>query len=52
VRSRNLGNEEAKARYRAVKNTTTMGLTPGKQTNFSDINFNEIILTVFAVFAS
>jgi hypothetical protein len=31
VWSRNLELEEAKAGYRAVKNTTTMGLTPGKQ---------------------
>jgi hypothetical protein len=26
-------NEEAKARYRAVENTTTMVVTPRKQTN-------------------
>jgi hypothetical protein len=30
--ARNLENEEAKARYRAVKNTTTRVVTPGKQT--------------------
>ena len=37
VWSRNLVNEEAKARYRAVKNTTTMGCN-GRKTN------NNIIL--------
>jgi hypothetical protein len=32
VSSRNLENEEAKARYRAVENTTTMGFN-AKKTN-------------------
>jgi hypothetical protein len=35
VWTRNLENEEAKARYRAVENTTTMGCNAGKQTNNS-----------------
>jgi hypothetical protein len=33
VRSRNLENEEAKARYRAVKIQPQWVVTPGKQTN-------------------
>ena len=33
VRSRNLENEEAKARYWAVKNTTTMGCNASKTNN-------------------
>jgi hypothetical protein len=33
VRSRNLENEEAKARYRAVENTTTMGCNARKTNN-------------------
>jgi hypothetical protein len=34
VSSRNLENEEAKARYRAVKNTTAMGCDVRKTNNF------------------
>jgi hypothetical protein len=34
VWSRNLENEEAKARYRAVKNTTTMGCNARKTNNY------------------
>jgi hypothetical protein len=33
VLSRNLGNEEAKAHYGAVENTTKMVVMPRKQTN-------------------
>jgi hypothetical protein len=33
VLSRNLENEEAKARYWAVENTIPWVVTPGKQTN-------------------
>jgi hypothetical protein len=35
VRSTNLENEEAKARYRAVENTTTVGCNAGKTNNTS-----------------
>ena len=37
VCSRNLENEEAKARYRAVENTTTVGCN-GRKTNKQTIN--------------
>jgi hypothetical protein len=42
VLSRNLENEEAKARYRAVENTTTMGCNVKKTSNNN--NNNQIIL--------
>jgi hypothetical protein len=43
VRSRNLENEEAKARNWAVKDTTQWVVTPGKQTNN---HINEVKLKV------
>jgi hypothetical protein len=47
VYSRNLENEEAKARYRALKNTTTVGCNAretNKQTPFHTQGVNEQIL--------
>jgi len=40
VWSRNLENEEAKARYGAVKNTTKRVVTPRKQANNTVVNYN------------
>jgi hypothetical protein len=40
VRSRNLKNEEVKARYRAVKNTTTMGCDARKTNKQTFVELN------------
>jgi hypothetical protein len=40
VRSRNLENEEAKTRYRAVENTTTMGSNARKTNKSEDCHIN------------
>jgi hypothetical protein len=42
VRSRNLENEEAKARYRAVKIQPQWGVTPGKQTTTNNTHGREV----------
>ena len=52
VWSRNLENEEAKARYRAVKNTTTMGCNARKTNNMFRAGLLLIIRRYYSVYTA